>query len=123
MTRDDQRTAQRPDRRLVPRGGRRETDVPGRYPPVLIADRDPRARAACVGYLNWFGFEVTEAASGDEAAAVMGSVRFHAVVADANLASGLPPAIRTDVPLIVRPFTLPILLEELRRVLRERAGH
>ena len=138
MTPANQRTTEQPDRRLVPRGGRRETDIPGRYPPVLVADRDETARAPCVGYLNWFGLEVTEAASGEEAAAVIESVRPHAVLADIDLAAQLSPAIRSAVPLIVaggqddlapslspvgrlvKPFQLPVMLEELRRVLRER---
>lgn len=143
MTPDNQRTTQVPDRRLVPRGGRRDDDIPGRYPPVLVADRDAASRAPCVGYLNWFGFEVTEAASAEEAAAVIDTVRPHAVVADVNLAADLSPVIRSSVPLIVtagqdddsaepspaarlvKPFALTAMLEELRRVLRARveSGH
>jgi CheY-like chemotaxis protein len=135
-----QRPSRRPDRRLVPRGGRRDSDIPGRYPPVLVADQDEAARAPSVGYLNWFGFEVTEAASQDQAAAVIESVRPHAVLADVDLAAGLSPAVRSSVPLIVtaaqavvppslspmallsKPVELPVMLEELRRVLRARVG-
>ena len=137
---NSQRPNRRPDRRLVPRGGRRDTDIPGRYPPVLVADPDDAARAPSVGYLNWFGFEVTEAASKDEAAAVIDTVRPHAVLADVNLAIELSPAVRSSVPLLLtaeqpevppslapmalltKPVQLPVMLEELRRVLRARAG-
>jgi two-component system NtrC family sensor kinase len=56
-----------PDRRRVPRGGRREHDQPGRDPMLLVAESYHEVRRACVGYLNLFGFLVKEAQNAAEA--------------------------------------------------------
>ena len=67
MTSNERRATPGPDRRLVHRGGRRPADIPGRYPPVLVVDSDASARRPVVRYLNLFGFQVEEAANGEEA--------------------------------------------------------
>jgi len=63
MTIPDRRHAG-PDRRRIPRGGRRATDRPGRYPQVLVADSYDGARIPCAKYLDRMGFGVLEAGNG-----------------------------------------------------------
>src|SRR6266480_2418028 len=46
------------DRRRVPRGGRRPTDRPGKYPPVLVAESYDGVRMSCARYLDRFHFHV-----------------------------------------------------------------
>ena len=128
-----------PDRRGVARGGRRATDRPGAYPPVLIADSDDGARSVCVRYLHRFGFQVAEARSAGEAAAALDRSRPHVAISELALASmsrfraRLPrdtyiPVIVTTtdeaapVPpdaagVLIKPFALATLLQEVRRVL------
>jgi OmpR family response regulator RpaB len=126
----------------MPRGGRRAADVPGRYPPVLVADNEESVRRPCARYLSLFGFHVEEAANGDEAIAAWHAVRPHVVVTDARLQRGsdLVPrfANESGVPFIItvtddqapvppgaaavllKPFSLDTMLEEVRRVLAHR---
>src|SRR5882762_3391838 len=56
-----------PDRRRVPRGGRRPTDRPGKYPSVLVAESYDGVRKSCARYLDRFNFQVAEAADGEQA--------------------------------------------------------
>lgn len=127
------------DRRRVPRGGRRATDLPGQYPPVLIVDSSDEARSPCVRYLKRFGFQVEEATSGEQAVAAMDAVQPHVIVAELAPHSGSPLMTRLAenprIPLIVtatddaspvppraaaalfKPFSLAALLREVRRVL------
>jgi two-component system, OmpR family, response regulator RegX3 len=142
MTARQQRDLPHRDRRQVPRGGRRSTDIPGRYPPLLVADNEESVRRPCVRYLSLFGFQVEEAANGEEALAAWDAVRPHVVVTDARLprSSELTPrlALEADVPFIVtvtddaapvppgaravlfKPFSLETMLAEVRRALADR---
>ena len=130
------------DRRLVTRGGRRCADRPGRYPYVLVAENEDSVRRPCARYLSLFGFHVEEAANGEEAVAAWHSGRPHIVVADARLQRGsdLAPRLASEsgVPFIVtvtddqapvppgaaavllKPFSLDTMLEEVRRALARR---
>jgi DNA-binding NtrC family response regulator len=142
MSVSEQREVPGGDRRQVTRGGRRAADVPGRYPHVLVADNEESVRRPCVRYLSLFGFHVEEAANGDEAVAAWQAVRPHVVVTDARLQrgsdlaprfaneSGVPFIItvtddQAPVPLgaaavLLKPFSLDTMLEEVRRVLAHR---
>lgn len=142
MSSIERRVARGPDRRLVPRGGRRPADIPGRYPPLLVADNEESVRRPCVRYLSLFGFQVEEAADGDEALAALQAVRPHIVVTDARLqrAPHLAPRLAhefnvpfivtvtdeaTPVPVeafavLVKPFSLRTMLAEVRRALAHR---
>ena len=134
------------ERRQVARGGRRETDRPGRYPAILVADGYEAARLACARYLVHFHFNVLEAANGDEALAAIASQPLDVVLADWMLpampASRLSQSLREnwrtrDIPVIVladdavstqhsdaaaavlvKPFSMAAMLAEIRRVLR-----
>ncbi len=134
------------DRRRVPRGGRRASDRPGKYPPVLIADSYEGARQACARYLEQFHFDVVEAADGEQALARIVETPPQVILTEWNLPA--MPAGRlqqwiaqrrpdSDIPMIVlaaaaeadakvpqvagllrKPFSLAEMLDEVRRVLR-----
>jgi OmpR family response regulator RpaB len=142
MSVTEQREVPGRDRRLVTRGGRRSADLPGRHPYVLVADNEESVRRPCVRYLSLFGFHVEEAANGDEAVAAWHTVRPHVVVTDARLQRGsdLAPRLANEsgVPFIVtvtddhapvppgasavllKPFSLDTMLEQVRRALAHR---
>jgi DNA-binding NtrC family response regulator len=125
------------DRRRVPRGGRRPYDLPGKHPPVLVVDTDEAVRRALVRYLDLFGFNVTQSARIDDglgsagdgpepevivteltsatAARLASSPRVPTIV---TVTDDLHKAPRHAAAMLVKPFPLPTLLDELRRVLR-----
>jgi DNA-binding response OmpR family regulator len=76
-----------PDRRRVPRGGRRTADRPGRYPPLLIAESYEGVRKTCSRYLQQFHFQVVQAATGEEALARIVAEPPHLILAEVNLPS------------------------------------
>ena len=136
----DRRLAAR-DRRRVSRGGRRPYDQPGKHPPVLVADTDEAVRRAFVRYLDMFGFRVTQAARIEEgldesspsqrpdvivteltssaAARLASSSRVPTIV---TVTDDLHTAPRYAAAMLVKPFSLPMLLDELRRVLRAQSA-
>jgi len=126
------------DRRRVPRGGRRAPDVPGRYPAVLVADRDDSVRRVFVQCLHRLGFQVEEAATTDAAVAIVelchpriaiaeltlpgdhefqASVRAHHIpyIVTATKDGVVPP---DAAAVLMKPFPLAVLLKEVRRALR-----
>jgi two-component system phosphate regulon response regulator PhoB len=138
------------DRRRVPRGGRRDYDRPGRYPPVLVADSYDGARRPCARYLDRFNFDVMEAANGEDALRqivaspprliltewtlpTMPADRLCQWLAQGWRTRGIPVIVvaadfdaRRDMPsvaaILVKPFSLEAMLNEVRRVLRETSG-
>src|SRR5262245_43675645 len=82
-----------PDRRRVPRGGRRASDRPGRHPHVLVADSYEAARICCVKYLDRLGFGVLETGSGSGVLAHIDAQSAHVIVIE----HGLPEAPVSDV--------------------------
>jgi CheY-like chemotaxis protein len=141
MNQRNRRVEEFPDRRMMPRGGRRPYDVPGRYPPVLLADAYEAARVACVAYLDLFGFEVAEVAIPAEALALVDSGWAPQIIlADGESAArlsrrfaSLPPATAPPIivmagdlrliprpisGILVKPFRLKTMLHTVRRVLR-----
>ena len=135
------------DRRRVPRGGRREYDRSGRYPPVLVADSYEGARRPCVRYLDRFHFDVAEATNGEDALKQIVSTTPRLIITEwtlptmpaDRLCQWLAQGWRTrEIPVIVvaadydarrqmpsvasilvKPFSLETMLTEVRRVLRE----
>jgi len=131
----------------VPRGGRREYDRSGRYPPVLVADSYEGARRPCVRYLDRFHFDVAEATNGEDALKQIVSTTPRLIITEwtlptmpaDRLCQWLAQGWRTrDIPVIVvaadydarrqmpsvasilvKPFSLETMLTEVRRVLRE----
>ena len=148
MTTPERRSNGGSDRRLVPRGGRRDGDRAGRYPHLLVADSYDGVRVPCVRYLTRFGFHVDEAADGDEVLAKVDAAPPHMILVENGLANApaslivrqlrerssarsIPIVVmassldagRSDdrwyVGRLVKPFALSAMLQELRRVLRE----
>jgi CheY-like chemotaxis protein len=142
------RNTARPDRRRVPRGGRRSTDRPGRYPRVIVADSYAGARIPYARYLTGLGFEVDEADSGDSLLTLIDRSVPQVILVEKDLPQwpawclstwlDLDPRTR-DIPIIVmagdsdgevppaagiltKPFQLPSLIKEVRRVLRAAAS-
>jgi DNA-binding response OmpR family regulator len=76
-----------PDRRRVPRGGRRPTDRPGKYPSVLVAESYDGVRMSCARYLDRFHFQVAEAADGEEALKRIAAEPPQVILAELNLPS------------------------------------
>jgi len=143
MSYSERRQSPGPDRRSCSRGGRRTTDRPGRCPTIAIVDQYEAARRPCARYLDHFNFNVLEAASAEQALALLESVRPAAMLIEEGrssdsvrlrqeararsipvLALTMPSPERdepsTDSPdgVLVKPFSLGVMLEELRKVLR-----
>ena len=130
-----------PERRLVPRGGRRPYDKSGRYPPVLVADSLDTARQPCVRYLHRLNFEVAEAKTREELAARLVASPPRLILAESTLPGAgvtrewLDVLRSHDIPVIVisnttrtppgvagvlpKLFSLKEMIAEVRRVLRE----
>jgi len=134
------------DRRRVPRGGRRPYDRTGFHPSLLVAEGYEGARLPAVRYLTRFNFEVAEASNGEEALQRIVSMPPQVILADWSLPSMPAPRLcqwleqswRTrNIPVIVmvsdyepgepipavagilvKPFALSAMLDEIRRVIR-----
>jgi DNA-binding response OmpR family regulator len=141
----NRRQAQRPDRRRFARGGRREGDLPGRHPTVAIIERYEGVRRPCARYLAHFNFEVVEATDVDSGLALLESARPAVILIEDAERTGFErleeearalsiPFVSmattfTDAPasgaeptpadgVLVKPFMLGTMLDEIRRVLR-----
>jgi DNA-binding response OmpR family regulator len=149
---EEHREPRRPDRRRVPRGGRRATDRPGRHPVVLVADSYEGARVPYARYLEERGFLVQQAADGEQMLAMINALPPHVILAayglrsmplsrlsrwlsqnwrmrripvivlagDAELPAGAEPE-PDAAGLLIKPFRLSAMLDEIRRVLRAHA--
>jgi two-component system phosphate regulon response regulator PhoB len=73
------------DRRKVARGGRRDSDRPGRNPMLLVAESYDEVRRACVRYLHQLGFLVKEAQNASEAIATLRSATPKVILAEPRL--------------------------------------
>jgi CheY-like chemotaxis protein len=133
-----------PDRRRFPRGGRRAEDKPGRHPTIAIVEQYEGVRRPVARYLDHFHFDVEEAADPNQGLALLGSDRPPAVllIEDTEAATLLQKEARERaIPfvslttalsdttfsraesigaagLLVKPFSLGAMLQEIRRVLR-----
>src|SRR5262245_58391059 len=129
------------DRRRVPRGGRRPYDQPGKHPPVPVADTDDAVRRAFVRFLDMYGFRVTQATRIDEvpvendagqqpdvivteltSTAVTRLATSPEVPTIVTVTDDLQKAPRYAAAVLVKPFPLPTLLDELRRILRSQSA-
>lgn len=135
-----------PDRRSVPRGGRRAGDEPGRHPSILVADPHLAVREAVSRYLVMRHFAVAQAQTDAQLRDVVEISRPQLILIDWDLASmpAPPPLawlsesrrtrhiplivlvagydVSTTIPpvagILVKPFSLSWMLDEIRRVLR-----
>jgi len=146
MSSSERRQTPGPDRRSCNRGGRRSTDRPGRCPTIAIVEEYEAARRPCARYLDHFNFNVLEAASAEQALTLLETVRPSAMLIEERrssdsvrlrqeararaipvLALTMPSPespesddVQADSPdgVLVKPFSLGVMLEELRKVLR-----
>jgi CheY-like chemotaxis protein len=118
----------RSDRRDSPRGGRRPDDVQGYAPLVLVADDDANSGARCVAILARLRFAVAPAHSVDEAVKVMTSLHPTLIVVrlkdEATLRAHMAgdPALG-NIPMVTltpENDAPQLMIEEIRRVLRDR---
>jgi DNA-binding response OmpR family regulator len=143
----NRRESLRPDRRRFPRGGRRDGDIAGRHPTVAIIERYHGVRRPVARYLEHFNFAVAEAADAERAVAVLQGARPAVVLIEADKSLAFETiyhqAHALDIPVIsmisafsdaetahaeasgaagvlLKPFTLGTMLDEIRRVLRAR---
>ncbi len=135
----DRRQQPGPDRRRFPRGGRRDTDQPGRHPKIAVIDRYDGVRQPCARYLEHFNFDVTDAADAEAGMTILESARPALVLMEEagssdferlhlhagllsipciSMANALGDAHRACEGVLVKPFALGAMLDEIRRVLR-----
>lgn len=146
--RPDERRLTGGDRRRGARGGRRASDVAGRCPTVIVAEKYAAVRQAMARYLDLFKFDVREAINDLDLTSLLNSVRPALVILDANvlefadagardeiaqrLHAGVPVILTRSAPSesadegvaiapatnLAKPFNLSTLLDAVRRTLR-----
>ena len=89
-----------PDRRKLPRGGRREEDVAGFAPLVLVVGQGETAVAQSEAVLARLKFAVTTSGTADEALRVMAGLRPDVVVAEPEAASRIRLEAPEHVPVV-----------------------
>jgi len=134
--------AQGADRRQFPRGGRRAGDLPGKHPTVAIIERYDAVRRPCARYLAHRNFDVVEASGFDEGVALIARTRPSLILVEGEksanfirlqdqarmlgipvvsmstaLAEGTRKTSDSD-GLLLKPFSLNKMVEEIRRVIR-----
>ena len=142
---EERRAEHGSDRRRCPRGGRRPGDKDGRSPTVAIVDQYEGARLPCARYLSFLHFDVAEVSEPAEGLALL-ERRRPAVILMADDQAGrferLQDRARAQaIPIVsmatafgdaaqqhaddlgaagvlLKPFSLGAMLEEIRRVLR-----
>ena len=121
---------QSPDRRRLPRGGRRPADPQGYAPLVLVADDDVDSNSRCEAILAKLRFAVAPARTVDEAVRVMQVLRPNIVVAHLKDETMLRRKMESEPSMAGVPVLSlnddtkdpETLIEAIRRVLRMTAG-
>lgn len=111
-----------PDRRRLPRGGRRATDRAGYAPLVLLVD-DIDNGNRCEAILSKLRFAVAPARGLDEALRIMTGLHPDLIVARSNDAAALRGAAPQQVPVVVitdESMEGDVLIAAIRRALRAR---
>ncbi len=91
---------QGPDRRKLPRGGRRAEDVAGFAPLVLVVGKGETAVAQSEAVLARLKFAVTRSGTVEEALRVMAGIRPDVVVAESDAASRIRLEAPEHVPVV-----------------------
>jgi hypothetical protein len=89
-----------PERRRLPRGGRRADDVQGFAPLVMVVGRGETAVAQSEAVLARLKFAVTTSATVDEALRVLAGIRPDVVVAEPEAASRIRLEAPEHVPVV-----------------------
>jgi hypothetical protein len=89
-----------PDRRGLPRGGRRSEDVPGFAPLVLVVGRGESVVSQSEAVLARLKFAVTTSGTVEEALRVMAGIRPDVVVAESEAASRIRLEAPEHVPVV-----------------------
>ena len=89
-----------PDRRRLPRGGRRADDVPGFAPLVLVVGRGETAVAQSEAVLARLKFAVATSGTVEEALRVLSGIRPDVVVAEPEAASRIRLEAPEHVPVV-----------------------
>ena len=126
MSRQTSERRQSPDRRRLPRGGRRPGDHQGYAPLVLVADDDTDSSSRCEAILARLRFAVAPAHTAEEAVRVMQVLRPNIVVAHLKDESMLRRKMETEPAMAGVPVLSlnedtkdpEMLVEAIRRVLR-----
>jgi PleD family two-component response regulator len=121
---------QSPDRRRLPRGGRRPADPQGYAPLVLVADDDVDSNSRCEAILAKLRFAVAPARTAEEAVRVMQVLRPNIVVAHLKDETMLRRKMESEPSMAGVPVLSlnddtkdpETLIEAIRRVLRMTAG-
>ena len=91
---------QGPDRRRLPRGGRRAQDVAGFAPLVLVVGKGETAVAQSEAVLARLKFAVTRSGTVEEALRVMAGIRPDVIVAESDAASRIRLEAPEHVPVV-----------------------
>ena len=91
---------QGPDRRRLPRGGRRAQDVAGFAPLVLVVGKGETAVAQSEAVLARLKFAVTRSGTVEEALRIMAGIRPDVVVAESDAASRIRLEAPEHVPVV-----------------------
>jgi CheY-like chemotaxis protein len=136
----------------VPRGGRRTYDQAGASPSILVADAYEGARVPAARYLERFHFDVSNAADAQQVLQRISTthppqvilsdwslptlparrlvqvleqngrtrnIPVIVMVDDYEPGEGMPPV----AGILVKPFSLAVMLDEIRRVIRNRRAN
>lgn len=111
-----------PDRRRLPRGGRRASDRSGYAPLVLLVDEDAEAGEACEAILLKLRFAVAPARNVEEALRILTGLRPDVIVARSADAARLRMEVPGHIPVVAADEALnaDALVEQVRVTLRSR---
>jgi CheY-like chemotaxis protein len=110
-----------PDRRRLPRGGRRATDQAGYAPLVLLVDENAQSGEECEAILVKLRFAVAPARSAEEGVRIMTGLRPDLIVARSADAARLRESAAPHVPVVVmsgEAMDADALIRDIRHALR-----
>lgn len=114
--------ARGPERRRLPRGGRRVEDLDGAAPLVLLIGKEPDVVFRSEAILAKLRFGVTTSSTVEEALRVLAQLRPDIVVSDATDAERIRLEAPLHLPVVVMDEGMQdspeALIEEIRRTLR-----
>jgi hypothetical protein len=110
-----------PDRRRIPRGGRRPGDVSGFSPLVMVVDSDHQRRELTEAILAKLQFAVAPVETIDKAVSIAHALRPSVIVCSPQDAAPIRERLRMDVPIVPIDDDVAItdaLVEVVRAALR-----